>query len=66
MKPTLWVDQFGNKFYASTRKELVVKVGGGRVSKMYVDGKDGKAKHIGYVIGQHWLTGYVQWEGKGE
>jgi hypothetical protein len=28
------------------------------VSKMYVDGKDGTAVHIGYVVGRHWCTAY--------
>ena len=38
-------------------------MGGGRVSKMYVDKKDGRSVHIGYVVGQHWLTAYQRVEG---
>jgi len=57
----LYLDQYGNKFHANTVKELRSKIGmgGSRVSKMYVDKKDGHTVHIGYVIGQHWLTQYT-------
>ncbi len=57
---TLYIDQYGNKFYASTVKELRSQIGNGgsRVSKMYVDKKDGRTICRGYVIGQHWLTAY--------
>ena len=51
----LFVDQYGNQFGAKTVRELREKVGG-RCSKMYVDRRDGTMVHIGYVIGQHWLT----------
>lgn len=37
-------------------------MGGSRVSKMYVDKKDGRSVHIGYVVGQHWLTAYQRVE----
>ena len=57
-KQTLYMDQWGNKFWAKTVKSLRDKVGGGRISKMYVDKKDGSVVHCGYVIGQHWLTAY--------
>ena len=57
-KQTLYMDQWGNKFRAKTVKSLRDKVGGGRISKMYVDKKDGSVVHCGYVIGQHWLTAY--------
>lgn len=54
----LYLDQFGNHFYARTVKELRAQIegGGSRVSKMYVDGKDGLPLHVGYVIGRHWLS----------
>ena len=58
LKPVrLFIDQDGNKFYARTIKELRSKIGNGgsRVSKMYVDGKDGVTYHIGYIVGEHWL-----------
>jgi hypothetical protein len=54
---TLFIDQYGNKFSAKTVKELREKIGGGRVSKMYIDA-NGKTYQTGYVIGQHWLTAY--------
>lgn len=57
----LYVDQYGNRFYASTVRELREQIAGGksRVSIMYVDGKDGKTYRVGYVIGGHWLAAYV-------
>lgn len=59
-KWTLYVDQYGNRFAASTVKELreQIGMGGSRVSKMYRDKKDGRTVHCGYVIGAHWLTAY--------
>jgi hypothetical protein len=59
-KYTLYVDQWGNKFYASTVKELRAQIGmgGSKVSTMYCDKKDGGTVKVGYVIGQHWLTAY--------
>ena len=57
----LFIDQYGNKFFASTVKELRSKIGmgGSSVLKMYVDRKDGSTVHVGYVIGQHWLSMYT-------
>lgn len=59
-KNTLYLDQWGNRFWAKTVKELrqQVGMGGSRVSKMYRDKKDGRIVHTGYVIGQHWLTAF--------
>lgn len=59
-KFTLYIDQYGNRFYAHTVKELRDQIGMGksRVSKMYRDKVDGRTVHVGYVIGQHWLTAY--------
>ena len=56
-KRMLYVDQFGNHFFASSVKELrsQIGMGGSRVSKMYRDRKDGSPVHVGYVIGVHWL-----------
>ena len=58
---TLYVDQYGNRFYATTRKELQEQIGMGhsRVAKMYRDTSKGVSKHIGYVIGGHWLRAYA-------
>lgn len=68
-KTLLYLDQWGNRFWASTLKELRLQIGSGgsRVSKMYVDKKNGSRAHIGYVIGTHWLTAYQRVElSKGE
>ena len=55
----LYIDQYGNKVGASTVRELREKSGGGGVSKMYVDKKDGTTVQTGYVVGQHWYTMYA-------
>ena len=59
-KPTLYLDQYGNRFWAKTVKELreQIGMGGSRVSKMYRDKKNGGVVHVGYVVGSHWLTAY--------
>lgn len=60
-KLMLYVDQFGNHFFVYTIKELRNKIGmgGSKVSKMYHDFKDGTTRHVGYVIGNHWLHAYT-------
>ena len=58
-KPTMYLNQYGQRFWARTVKELREIVGGGRVRKMYCDKKDGSTFHVGYVIGQHWLSAYL-------
>lgn len=57
-KWTLYLDQFGNKWTASTVAELRRKIGGGRIAKMYADKTDGRTMHTGYVVGQHWCTAF--------
>jgi hypothetical protein len=53
MKPNhLFLDQFGEPIWARTVKELREKVGGGRVSTMYRDKKDGSVVRCGYVVGR--------------
>lgn len=51
----LFIDQYGYKVFAKTVKELRARTagGGGRVSKMYQDKKDGSIVHTGYVVGSH-------------
>lgn len=60
-KKVLYIDQYGNKWWASTVRELRSKIGGGgsRVSRMFRDYKDGTVAHVGYVVGSHWCEGYV-------
>ena len=55
----LYIDQFGARIWARTVKELRAAVGGGRISKMYVDKANGQIVHIGYVVGKHWLAAYA-------
>lgn len=55
--PTLYLDQYGQTVFASTVRELREKCGGA-VSKMYVDQKNGKTVHIGYVVGKRWFTAF--------
>lgn len=54
----LYIDQYGNKWGARTVKELREKIGGGKISKMYLDKTDGRSVHIGYIVGRHWCTAY--------
>lgn len=56
-KTFLYMDQFGNHFFARSVKDLRQQIGVGksRVSKMFQDMKDGQTVHVGYVIGRHWL-----------
>lgn len=63
-KTTLYLDQHGNRFWANTVRQLrkQIGMGGSAVRKMYRDKKDGTSVHIGYVIGQHWLTAFQQVE----
>lgn len=61
----LYVDQYGNKFYARTVKELRKQIanGGSRVSCMYRN-RGNQVFKIGYVIGDHWLAAYKPLEEK--
>ena len=59
--PTLYLDQYGNRFFARSLKELRAQIRG-RVSIMYCDRKDGRTVRTGYVIGRHWLTAFVPFE----
>lgn len=54
------IDQYGQTFHnlKHPRKDLMHKLCNQHCSKMYIDKKDGSSKHIGYVIGGHWLTVY--------
>ena len=55
------LDKFGNTYHGlgqHPRKEQIERIGSSHVCKMYQDKKDGSTVHVGYVIGQHWLTLY--------
>lgn len=53
----VFINQYGQVYYAETLKELRTKIPG-HLSKMYCDDKDGKSFHVGYVIGHEWFTMY--------
>ena len=55
---TLYLDQWGNRFTSRTVRELREQIGGGRISKMFRDKRDGSTVHVGYVVGAHWLTAF--------
>lgn len=57
---SLFVDQYGNHFWADTLKELRSQIanGGSNVSLMYEDFADGTTYRTGYVIGPYWLKEY--------
>lgn len=52
------VDQYGNTEHGLTRprKDLMARAGVQHADKMYVDGKDGKAYHTGYIVAGCWYT----------
>jgi hypothetical protein len=52
------IDQYGNTEHGliHPRKDLKDRGYAGKVSKIYVDSKDGKIFHCGYVIGRHWFS----------
>lgn len=57
-KLTLFVSQYGDRFYAKTLQELRQQVSG-RTTPMYRDKKDGTTVRVGYVIGNLWLTAFT-------
>jgi hypothetical protein len=62
-KLILYIDQYGQKYFCRYVKELKTKhYLSGKISKMYVDSKDGNCYHKGYVIGKHWLTAYIPYK----
>jgi hypothetical protein len=55
------IDQNGHAFHdlgPHPRQALCARLGRRHADKMYIDGKDGKTYHIGYIIGGLWLTLY--------
>lgn len=64
---SIYIDQYGYKYHASNRKELVKAVspyGKPKVSIMYQDKKDGTTVRVGYIIGDYWCTEYKRVERK--
>lgn len=55
----LYVDQYGNKIWAKTVKDLKAQAGPGKVFKIYCDMKpDGKSYHVGYGVGRRWFNAF--------
>jgi hypothetical protein len=55
------IDQYGQTYHSlgkHPRKALLDKLCRKHASKMYIDSKDGKAYHVGYIIGGLWLSVY--------
>jgi len=54
-KNFLAIDQYGNKHFVNhPRKELTELHGIKHADKMYRDGKNGEAQHVGYIVSGHW------------
>lgn len=67
MKNIMGIDQYGKTYHSlgdKPRKALLEKLGRRHCAKMYVDKTDGTAKHVGYIIGGHWIRLYhvESWE----
>jgi hypothetical protein len=60
--PMLYIDQYGSPVWARTTRELRENAGGGRMSTMYADKKDGRTMRTGYVVGRRWFTRYLPHE----
>lgn len=55
------IDQYGHAYHGlgeHPRKELMERLARSSAQRMYVDKKDGRTVHIGYIIGGLWLTLY--------
>lgn len=53
------VDQYGDVVAyraEDPRVGLLEELGATRAQNMYVDGKDGKAYHIGYIVKKRWFS----------
>lgn len=55
-KKFIAIDQYGHSVFIKDhpRKELTERHGVQHADKMYRDGKDGQAKHVGYIVSGHW------------
>ena len=55
------IDQYGGTYHDLTkypRKKLQDIFDTKSITKMYIDGKDGKAIHVGYIIKGCWIRLY--------
>lgn len=62
------IDQYGGTYQIQKHplKELCKQLGRTSAQKMYRDTTGGTAKHVGYVIGGHWIEVFTvcEWKGK--
>ena len=61
MKNHMAIDQHGETFHnlgSYPRKELLNRLDRKKAEKMYIDQKNGRSFHVGYIIAKHWLTIY--------
>ncbi len=60
------IDQYGSHYNIKKhpRKELLEYLDRKHARKMYIDTTTGKAKHVGYVIGNLWINVYAVCEWK--
>jgi len=57
----LGVDQYGKAYWIHSkypRKDLTAQLGIKKAEKMYITDKKGNTLHIGYIIGDRWITIY--------
>lgn len=54
------IDQYGHAYHGleNPRKDLCERLGRMHAEKMFIDGKDGQPRHVGYVVGGLWLRLY--------
>lgn len=57
-RTVLFVDQYGDKVYAKSRRDLAEKIGSSHIERMYIDAK-GETLHCGYIIAGRWLGAFV-------
>jgi hypothetical protein len=53
------VNQYGRVIHVVHPRKDLESILGGKAHKIYVDGKDGKTYHIGYVIRNEWYSLYT-------
>ena len=60
------IDQYGQRYEINKfpRKELLQQLYRKHANKMYCDTKDGKVKHIGYIIAGLWISIFRVYEWK--
>lgn len=60
-KLVLYIDQYGERLYARSARELQ-RLCGGRLFKIYRDKKDGSCVHCGYGVGRRWFNIFLPYE----